>query len=158
MTDVLMRFLKSRYHEIQGIQHSDISGYPPPDGCERIYFSLYRKDYLEREQIISPEQIIAVAARTFTDVGWEFHKELGELRNVITFYEKELAKKKKSMKRFRYELQYDAHDIEFGKLDSYLHITVSTGNRGRTVLGSLQRKRYASFIDEIVDETLNTIR
>lgn len=43
MTEKLRQILKEKHQTIQGINYLDISGYPPPDGNERIYFLYVHK-------------------------------------------------------------------------------------------------------------------
>jgi len=154
MTNILLRYLKIRYKPIEDLHYSDISPY---EANERIYFIFNHKKYLSQDQVITEGQIKDIASKVFTDVGWEFHPIKGLHQNLIKFYIKELEKTKdedKNYEAFLYESNYGEHDIEFGKLNNYLHITISTGNRGRAVLDKRQRKQYALFLDMIIEQTI----
>lgn len=151
MTHKLMQILRTKYSFISQVQFSDISGYPPPEGNERIYFSYCHKNYMNyKNELITTEQIKNIATLVFDDVGWNFYEKKGLMQNAIIFYINE----KISKKRFEYQSRYDGHDIEFGKLDVQLYITISTGNRGGVKLHQRQRKKYESFIEEVVKETI----
>jgi len=150
-----MQNLREKYPTIEGIQYPDISGYPPPEGNERIYFLYIHKNYLNLEKtLITIEQIQYIAALTFKDIGWKFHEEKGLMRNIVDFY----TKKTKSEKKFSYQSRYMDHDIEFGILEMQLNITISTGNRGIATLHPKQRNNYNLFIDKIVEQTIINTR
>ncbi|MGV8162430.1 MAG: hypothetical protein ACP5N2_03820 [Candidatus Nanoarchaeia archaeon] len=152
MTITLLNQLRKKYPNIDGKQYADITTY---EGNERIYFTLQRLEYTLKEVVLSTEQIKEVASNVFTDIGWEMHEQLGMHKNIIKFYlnlPDDTNGKNKTL--FKYQSNYLEQDIEFGELDKYLHITISTGNRGNPALLLKQRNKYSLFIDEIVKETL----
>jgi hypothetical protein len=114
---------------------------------------------LNKRDIITKEQIVDISKKVFTDIEHMFYDNKSLEENIIMFdFKGNPTKYDMDEITFKYQSNYMAHFIAFDQRDFYVALTISTGNRGSSILKKQQRKNYARFIDMIVCQTLENTK
>ena len=154
MANQLYQQLLEKYPRINDFDR--VSGYPPPNGLERISLILKSEEFAKaRKELITIPEIKDIAEKVFDDVAWKFYEIEGTLQNAIVF---DSSKPPVTRNSRQYAQKYDNHLIQILSPFYYPSIELSLGWRGNSQLHSKQREKYFSFINSMYDKFLENAK
>ena len=156
MTDILFNRFRNRFPPLNGYEKITIYG-----AYERIYLDLIGREFMSAPFINPEDEIKTLASKVF-DVNFEWGYSYYDAKTKnpeIIFNPAGLSKDKGGTEELmRYQDNYSGHTIEIKLPARNPEITISTGNRGKTLLLDEQRDKYFEFVEEIYKIFLESSR
>ena len=103
------------------------------------------------KEIVKPEDVDIIAKKIFDDIEYEFYPETEE--GTVVYFSPAVGLNKMT----DYSENYRGHYLAINRL-THPVMTISTGNRGQSLLNDKQREKYFEFVNRVYEQFLESAK